>query len=104
MTYSKKLKDPRWQRFRLHHCERANWRCEHCCASNSQLHVHHVIYLRGKDPWDYPAESICVLCDLCHKEWHDNEDAFKIAIATAVRMVPGKRLAEVSTWLLKGAL
>ena len=102
--YSKKLQSPKWQRFRLTHCERANWRCEHCCAEDSQLHVHHMTYLRGREPWDYPAEAIAVVCDRCHAEWHDQEDALKIAISAALRMVPGRRLVDVSRWLLKEAL
>lgn len=70
MTYSEKLKDQRWQKKRLQLLEASGWRCEHdfCANANEKptLNVHHRIYLRGVDPWDYEDWAYQVVCDECH--------------------------------------
>ncbi len=66
MTYSQKLKDPRWQKKRLEVMEMAEWKCYSCGGSERPLHVHHVNYFKGLDPWDYENDNLRSLCDLCH--------------------------------------
>jgi hypothetical protein len=73
MTYSEKLLDPRWQKKRLEVLEGADWTCQICCENESTLHVHHKAYFKGRDPWDYEYEQLVVLCDRCHKEFHDSQ-------------------------------
>ncbi len=34
------------------------------------IHVHHTFYRLGRDPWDYPNESLQTLCRKCHHELH----------------------------------
>ena len=68
MTYSEKLKDPRWQKKRLQILERDNWRCVNCTDSESQLHVHHKQYESKKMPWDYDDSNFITLCKECHDE------------------------------------
>lgn len=70
LTYRDKLKDPRWQRVRLNVWDRAGDCCESCGNSRKQLDVHHFYYERGLDPWDYPLESLALLCQDCHESWH----------------------------------
>ena len=68
--YRKKLRDPRWQRKRLSILERADWRCEWCGNSRSNLQVHHGWYPpKGKerDPWQVPGAVLYCLCDSCHE-------------------------------------
>ncbi len=36
----------------------------------SDIHVHHTFYQLGRDPWDYPNESLQTLCRKCHHELH----------------------------------
>lgn len=71
MTYSEKLKDPRWQKKRLELLEKSGWKCasEYCQNSNpnAQLHVHHQFYARKTEPWDYPDFCYLVLCEGCHE-------------------------------------
>lgn len=67
MKYSEKLKDPRWQKKRLEILERDEWCCQCCFDNETTLHVHHKIYLKGKDPWDYPNEVLKTLCEKCHE-------------------------------------
>jgi hypothetical protein len=68
--YTAKLKDPRWQRKRLEIMGRDKFKCRLCGDSDSTLHVHHIKYERGADPWDYNDESLVTLCEGCHEELH----------------------------------
>jgi hypothetical protein len=67
MTYSQKLKDPRWQRRRLQVLEAANWKCERCEAADKTLHVHHNFYRSKSEPWEYPSHAFAALCEECHE-------------------------------------
>lgn len=67
-SYSEKLKDPRWQRRRLQILDRANFTCEECEASTKTLHVHHLYYVSGREPWEYPDFALLALCHDCHSE------------------------------------
>ena len=67
MTYSEKLKDPRWQKMRLKVLERDNFTCLCCGDSSKQLHVHHAFYISKRDPWEYNHNSLLTLCLDCHK-------------------------------------
>lgn len=65
MSYSEKLRDPRWQKKRLKILERDRWQCQACHSDSRNLQVHHLIY-RKVDPWDYPDECYQTLCEDCH--------------------------------------
>jgi hypothetical protein len=65
-SYSEKLRDPRWQRLRLEVMERDGFKCQFCFDDKSTLHVHHKVYRKGFQPWDYPADHLITLCELCH--------------------------------------
>lgn len=66
--YFVKLQDPRWQRKRLEILDGAGWKCEDCGDSTSELQVHHCVYLKGVEPWDYSAVTLMSLCHVCHKK------------------------------------
>lgn len=66
MSYSQKLKDPRWQKKRLEVMEAANFTCQTCGSTTNTLTVHHINYRRGAEPWDYEASELQCLCDDCH--------------------------------------
>lgn len=74
MTYSDKLRDPRWQRKRLEVFDRDGWQCTNCKNSEITLHVHHKVYEQGKDPWEYDNDSLVTLCEDCHKQETKNPD------------------------------
>ena len=74
MNYSEKLKDPRWQKKRLEVLERDGWKCRYCHASDKPLHVHHLIYLKNKDPWEIKSGFLITFCDECHKP--ESEDGY----------------------------
>lgn len=86
MTYSEKLKDQRWQKKRLELLDAANWKCQRGNCHNPKdkptLHVHHRVYLRNHDPWDYPDFAYTVLCDACHGVEQSHMERSHLAIAT----------------------
>ena len=66
MTYTEKLKDPRWQKKRLEVMQRHGFKCKDCGSTENTLHVHHCGY-RGKTPWETPIELLLTVCESCHK-------------------------------------
>ena len=79
MKYSEKLKDPRWQKKRLEIFERDKWTCQICGDIDKTLHVHHIKYIYGKNPWDVPDYYLLTLCEECHEEepsrWDEAADS-----------------------------
>ncbi len=67
-TYSEKLRDPRWQRKRLEVMQRDDFACQKCGAKDKTLNVHHMIYRKGAEPWEYPLNLLLTLCEPCHEE------------------------------------
>ena len=65
-SYSEKLKDPRWQKKRLSILERDKWKCRSCLSGESTLHVHHMFYEKGREPWEAEDHSLMTLCENCH--------------------------------------
>ena len=64
MTYSERLKDPRWQKKRLKILDRDKWTCQKCGDKETTLHVHHLKY--NKNPWDGNYKDLVTLCKDCH--------------------------------------
>lgn len=64
MTYSEKLKDPRWQKKRLEILKRDKWACQLCGCKERTLHVHHKQY--SGNPWDSRLEDLITYCSICH--------------------------------------
>jgi hypothetical protein len=71
MTYSEKLKDPRWQKKRLEIFKRDKFTCQLCTDKENTLVVHHKKYINGKEPWDYKNEFLITLCEKCHEKLKD---------------------------------
>lgn len=69
-AYWEKLRDPRWQRKRLEVMQRADFKCEACDADEATLNVHHKIYRKGVDPWEYSDTELRCLCEACHEGEH----------------------------------
>lgn len=68
-SYYELLRDPRWQRKRLEIMGRDKFTCTDCGENDKQLHVHHLHYIRGREPWNYPDNLLITLCEECHKEY-----------------------------------
>ena len=74
MPYPDYLLTPEWQERRGVMLKLAGYRCR-VCNADKLLHVHHRTYERRGN--ELPGDLI-VLCDGCHKLFHDNR---KLAVA-----------------------
>lgn len=72
-NYSEKLLDPRWQKKRLEILQRDEWSCQICLEKGKTLHVHHLAYQKGLDPWEYQDKDLTTLCDTHHDIIHTME-------------------------------
>lgn len=64
--YQKKLRSPKWQKKRLEILQRDEFTCQLCKDKETELHVHHEYYEKGKDPWEHPNECLKSVCKYCH--------------------------------------
>ena len=103
MTYSEKLRDPRWQKKRLQIFERDGWKCQFCDSSTKNLQCHHVVY-KKRDPWDYPDHLYQTLCDDCHEERQELTDKAVDALRIAIAKVPTQRLIACTLSLCEEAM
>jgi len=67
MNYSEKLKDPRWQKKRLEVFQRDEFECKLCGSKENTLQVHHLIYFKNRNPWEYDNSLLITLCNNCHE-------------------------------------
>lgn len=84
ISYSEKLKDPRWQKKRLEILSRDEFTCVTCGDKESTLNVHHRFYIKHNEPWDYPSWSLVTLCESCRKEETDSLRAEKALLLEAM--------------------
>jgi 5-methylcytosine-specific restriction endonuclease McrA len=67
MDYSEYLQTDHWQMVRKAKLKQAGYKCQHCGASNTVLHVHHLTYSnRGNEN----LSDLIVLCKTCHESEH----------------------------------
>lgn len=92
MTYSDKLKDPRWQKKRLEIMQRDGWKCRDCSASDKQLQVHHCVY--EKHPWEVKSEYLMTVCEDCHQLRQKLEDGARMMIGEIASNLTPSELSE----------
>ncbi|HEX6427984.1 MAG TPA: HNH endonuclease signature motif containing protein [Niastella sp.] len=87
-TYKEKLLDPRWQRRRLDILNRADFKCEieGCWCSDETLHVHHLDYISGNEPWEYPDEYLMAVCASCHEMISQERPGYEKIIISNYRL------------------
>ncbi len=85
-SYSEKLKDPRWQKRRLQMLEKDGWKCSVCNDSDKTLHVHHLEYNYGCEPWEYDDSSLLTVCETCHDLIHADDDGVIHLISTCLSL------------------
>lgn len=96
LTYSEKLRDPRWQKKRLEVMERDEFTCVTCGRKDKTLNVHHWYYRKGNEPWDYPTESLVCLCEDCH----ERIELLKVNLLAAIGKLPrDENTKELLSWL-----
>lgn len=82
MEFKDQYKHPLWQKRRLDVLEKNGFECSCCGDSESQLHVHHRQYFKGRKVWEYADDELEVLCDSCHEEAHHTVDELKEVLST----------------------
>lgn len=80
MKYYDKLKDPLWKIKRAEILKRDNNECRKCQITTG-LQVHHTLYIKGKEPWEYHNNLLMTLCENCHKDYENELDKIKFALA-----------------------
>lgn len=93
LSYSQKLRDPRWQRKRLEVMDRDEFTCQRCFDSHSTLNVHHKHYHKGRDPWDYALHELVTLCESCHDLQHEENEDRKV-LFSKLRIAGPRNVAE----------
>lgn len=89
MNFFDQYKHPEWQKKRLEALEYAGFTCERCCDSETQLHVHHKRYMKGRKVWEYDVSELAVLCGSCHTEVHAEKEVLQALIsAIPVEAIP----------------
>ena len=85
VPYSEKLKMPAWQKRRLEVLQKDSWKCTICSNDKIELQVHHLDYLPGFDPWEYPDDMLKTLCIVCHDK-ERNRAQLEKNLATTLKM------------------
>ena len=76
--YEQQLDDPRWK-FKADNIRiRDKHKCRICGATRTQLDVHHIRYIYGREAWDYDDGDLVTLCHYCHEEIHESLDFEKL--------------------------
>ena len=81
-SYIEKLKDPRWQRKRLEILKRDDFKCRSCRDEEKTLHVHHLRYEKGFEPWEAEDDDLITLCESCHEALHHIQSHPTLGIET----------------------
>lgn len=67
MNYSESYNDPRWQERRHEIIQRDEYMCTNC-ESQKNLQVHHKIYYKDRNIWEYNDNELTTLCKICHED------------------------------------
>ena len=87
VSYSEKLRDPRWQRRRLEIMGRDSFSCRRCLAEHITLNVHHRWYESGKEPWEAEDAALVTLCEDCHKIETEERQAIEARLIRVLRRI-----------------
>ena len=48
--------------------ERDEFTCIICKSKTKTLNVHHLRYIKNRDPWEYENDDLLTICEECHSE------------------------------------
>ena len=74
MNYSEQIKSPKWQMKRNEILNLKGYKCEQCGDTETQLHVHHRFYIKGRKIHEYDNDVLQVLCENCHSAVHAKKE------------------------------
>lgn len=83
--YSIKLRNPKWQRRKSEIMLRDNFKCQICGDMENTLNVHHIRYVKGREPWEYDDNELITLCEKCHERRKSFDDINKRTVALLSR-------------------
>lgn len=92
MEWKDQYKHPMWQKKRLEALEASEYTCQCCFDSESQLHVHHRQYFKGRKIWEYELGELEVLCDECHGFVHED----MILLKSLLSHIPADAISDVT--------
>lgn len=70
VSYKEQIKSPNWQKRRLDILNRDSFTCQICGDTETTLHVHHTIYIPGRNIWEYEDDQLITICENCHEKEH----------------------------------
>lgn len=76
--YEQQLADVRWKLKAENIRKRDGHQCRLCNTKKTQLDVHHIRYIYGREAWEYDDGDLVTLCHECHEEVHDWQDFDKL--------------------------
>lgn len=74
MDYKEQIKSPKWQKRQLEILQLDNFTCQICGDNEHTLNVHHLVYHKNKNIWEYEDWELITLCEECHEFQHIMED------------------------------
>ena len=80
-SFLAKYRDPRWQRLRLEVMQEAGFQCQECCSETETLNVHHRLYRKEANPWEYDLDELVCLCQDCHRYIHELKKRIDLALS-----------------------
>lgn len=74
MNYKEQIKSPKWQKRRLEILQKDGFRCQICGDDEHTLNVHHLVYHKNRNIWEYEDWELITLCEDCHEHQHIMEE------------------------------
>lgn len=69
-NYKQKLQSDEWRKFRKNMRQTKGDCCACCKSGTGRLELHHLFYESSREPWEYEAHELVLLCEHCHRSMH----------------------------------
>lgn len=76
--YSQELQNTHWKLKADNIRIRDKHKCRLCNATDTQLDVHHLRYIEGREPWEYDDGDLVTLCHKCHEKLHNEINFYQL--------------------------
>lgn len=73
IRHKKELLSDEWQEKRKEVFEKYGKQCIEC-GSTDNIHVHHLVYKKGRHVWEYGVDELIPLCKKCHEKVHSDKN------------------------------
>lgn len=96
-NYSEQIKSPKWQKKRLEVLNLRGFKCEECGNEEQQLHIHHRVYIKNRQAWEYDNDIFQVLCSDCHEKVHQKKEKV-VEVKENIPEIHRRILALIDNW------